>query len=69
MSVVLPPGSLYSYTKNLEPITQITELLLTSCTSWGSEDELCTELPFNGHVPGLLNAGIDQGVIMLQVGA
>ena len=61
-------SSRYLRTKNLESVTQLVELLLPRLTSWGTEDHLCIELPGLGDVPGLLDVGIDQGIIVLEVG-
>ena len=53
---------------DLEPITQLAERLVASWAGRGAEDKLGVELPGLGHAPGLLDASIDQRVVVLQVG-
>jgi hypothetical protein len=54
---------------HLESLFQIVELFLTGLTSGSAEHHLCAELPVLGHIPRLLDTGVDQGVVVLEVGA
>jgi hypothetical protein len=54
-------------TVNPEPLAQVTKLLLGRCASGGTKDHLCAKLPVFGDIPGLLDFGIDQRIVVLQI--
>ena len=64
------PLSIYPLcTKNLQPLLNVDEALLTRWRHWGTEHQLCAQLPVLRDVPCLCNLLVDQGVVVLEVGA
>lgn len=57
------------FTENLEAVLERRESLVAGLAGRGTEDELSVELPRSGDVPLLLDALVDQGAVVLEVGA
>ena len=56
-------------TKNLQPLLNINETLLSGRCNRSTEDQLCTQFPILRDVPCLCDLLVNQRVIVLQVGA
>lgn len=56
-------------TEDLDLLLNGLELLGAGLAGAAADDELRAELPAGGDVPGLGDLGVDQGVVVLEVGA
>lgn len=54
---------------HLEPLANIREDLLIRLRGWSTKDQLSSEFPILGDVPLRGHFGVDDGAIMLEVGA
>ena len=57
------------FAENLEAVLERRKGLLAGLAGRGTEDELGVEFPRSGDVPLLLDALVDQGAVVLEVGA